>query len=124
MLQKLKLLYNLWVLIFIKIHRLINNYVTILTSAIPVVTRVLSVSYSLNAPSWALYISTLDLNKKTQYKDHKDNGLTKYVYEGNFVIKGTHNTYFSSSLYIINQKPMIHRTDFHCITTWVVRFSG
>ena len=32
--------------------------------------------------------------------------------------------HFSSSLYIINQKPMIHRTDLHCITTWVARSSG
>ena len=32
-------------------------------------------------------------------------------------LKGTHTVYFSSSLYIINQKPMIPRTDFHCITT-------
>ena len=39
-------------------------------------------------------------------------------------LKGTHTVYFSSSLYIINQKPMIHRTDFHCITTWVARSSG
>ena len=38
-------------------------------------------------------------------------------------VKGTHTVYFSSSFYIINQKPMIHRTDFHCITTWVARFS-
>ena len=38
--------------------------------------------------------------------------------------KGTHTVYFSSSLYIINQKPMIPRTDFHCITTWVARSSG
>ena len=34
-------------------------------------------------------------------------------------IKGTHTVYFSSSFYIINQKPMIHRTDFRCINTWV-----
>ena len=36
-------------------------------------------------------------------------------------IKGTHTIYFSSSLYIINQKPMIviPRTHFHCITTWL-----
>ena len=40
------------------------------------------------------------------------------------VIKWTHTVYFSSSLYIINQKPMIPRTHFHCITTWVARFSG
>ena len=31
--------------------------------------------------------------------------------------KGTHTVYFSSSLYIINQKPMIPRTYFHCKTT-------
>ena len=28
-------------------------------------------------------------------------------------IKGTHTVYFSSSFYIINQKPMIPSTDFH-----------
>ena len=39
-------------------------------------------------------------------------------------IKGTHTVYFSSSLYIIIQKPMIHGIDFHCITTWVAHFSG
>ena len=33
------------------------------------------------------------------------------------MFKDTHAIYFSSSLYIINQKPMIPRTDFHCITT-------
>ena len=38
-------------------------------------------------------------------------------------IKGTHTIYFSISLHIINQKPMIHRTDFHCISTWVARSS-
>ena len=32
-------------------------------------------------------------------------------------VKGTHTVYFSNSLYIINQKPMIPRTHFHCITT-------
>ena len=37
----------------------------------------------------------------------------------NLHIKGTLTVHFSSSLYIINQKPMIARTDFHCITTWV-----
>ena len=40
------------------------------------------------------------------------------------LVKRTHTFYFSSSLYIINQKPMIPRTDFHCITTWVARCSG
>ena len=40
------------------------------------------------------------------------------------IVKGTHTLHFSSSLYIINQKPMIPRTDFHCITTWVARSSG
>ena len=39
-------------------------------------------------------------------------------------IKGTHTVYFSSSLYIINQKPLIPRIHFHCITTWVARSSG
>ena len=38
--------------------------------------------------------------------------------------KGTHTVYFSSSLYIINLKSMIHKTDFHCIATWVGRSSG
>ena len=38
-------------------------------------------------------------------------------------IKGTHTIYFSSSLYIINQKPMIPRNHFHRITTWVARSS-
>ena len=41
-----------------------------------------------------------------------------------YLLKGTHTVYFSSSLYIINQKPMIHRTDFHCITTLVAHSSG
>ena len=39
-------------------------------------------------------------------------------------IKGTHTVYLSSSLYIINQKPMIPRIHFHYITTWVARSSG
>ena len=40
------------------------------------------------------------------------------------LVKGTHTVYLSSSLYIKNQKPMIPRTHFHCITTWVARSSG
>ena len=39
-------------------------------------------------------------------------------------LKGTHAVHFTTSLDIINQKPMISRTDFHCITTWVACFSG
>ena len=40
-------------------------------------------------------------------------------------IKGTHTVYFSSLLYIINQKPnMIPKTPFYCITTCVARSSG
>ena len=39
-------------------------------------------------------------------------------------LKGTHIFYLSSSLYIINQKPVIPRTYFHCITTWVANSSG
>ena len=38
-------------------------------------------------------------------------------------VKGTHTVYFSSSLYIINQKPIIPRTH-NCITTWVASSSG
>ena len=38
--------------------------------------------------------------------------------------KGTHTVYFSSSLYIINQNPVIPITHFLCITTWVACFSG
>ena len=41
-----------------------------------------------------------------------------------YSFKGTHTVYFSSSLYIINQKAMIPRTHFHCITTWVACPSG
>ena len=32
------------------------------------------------------------------------------------MVKETHTVYFSSSFYIVNQKPMIPRTDFHCMT--------
>ena len=39
-------------------------------------------------------------------------------------LKETHTVYFSSSFYIMNQKPTIPRTDFHRITTWVARSSG
>ena len=39
-------------------------------------------------------------------------------------LKGPHTIYFSSSLYIINQKHMIPTTYFHCITTWVTSSSG
>ena len=38
--------------------------------------------------------------------------------------KWTHTVYFSSPLYIINQKPMIPRIHFHCITTWLHAFLG
>ena len=40
------------------------------------------------------------------------------------LVKGTHTVYFSSLLNIINQKPMIPRTHFHCIPTWFARSSG
>ena len=39
------------------------------------------------------------------------------------VHKGTHTVYFSSSFFVINQKPVIPRTDFHSITTWIARSS-
>ena len=38
-------------------------------------------------------------------------------------VKGTHAVFFSNSFYILNQKPMISLTDFHCITTWVAYYS-
>ena len=38
-------------------------------------------------------------------------------------VKGIHTVSLSSSLYFINQKPMIPRTHFHCITTWVAHSS-
>ena len=38
--------------------------------------------------------------------------------------KGTHTVYFISSFYIINENPVIPRTDFYCITTWVAHSSG
>ena len=68
-------------------------------------------------------------------------GTAKKLYHVNFEIKnanhlffieyilslpfrGNHTVYFSSSFYIINQKPMIPTTDFHFITTWFERSSG
>ena len=39
-------------------------------------------------------------------------------------IKGTHIIYFSSSFYIIKQKPMIPTTHYHSITTWAAHSSG
>ena len=49
--------------------------------------------------------------------------MTSFL-RGQTLFKGTHTVFFSSSLYIINQKPMIPRTHFHCITTWVACSSG
>ena len=39
-------------------------------------------------------------------------------------LKGTHTVYFNCSLYIINQKPMIPRTHFQCINSWVAQCFG
>ena len=39
-------------------------------------------------------------------------------------VEGTHTVYFTTSLYIVNQKPVMHRIQFHCTTTWVARSSG
>ena len=55
--------------------------------------------------------------------------IQKYMYKRSIPsfsisFKGTHTVYISRSFYIINQKPMIPRTDFHCITTWVAHSSG
>ena len=43
---------------------------------------------------------------------------------GMLVFKGTHTVYFSSSLYIINQEPIMPRTHFHCKPAWVAHSSG
>ena len=51
-----------------------------------------------------------------------ENETTSHTFAPSF--KGTHTIYFSSSFYIINQKPMIPRTHFHYKPTWVARFSG
>ena len=51
--------------------------------------------------------------------------LDKVCNQFDFIkVKGAHTVYFSSSLYIINQKPMIPRPHFLCITTWVAHSSG
>ena len=69
------------------------------------------------------------LQRKMRMPTRKRKSLGKTVIRkligrsSNIASKGTHTIYFSSSLYIINQKPMIHRTDFHCTTTWVARSS-
>ena len=39
-------------------------------------------------------------------------------------IKGTHTVYFSSSFYIINQKSVIPKTDFHCKLAMHCLFCG
>ena len=43
--------------------------------------------------------------------------INKSYIESFYTFKGTHTVYFSGSFYIINQKPMIPRTYFHCMTT-------
>ena len=50
--------------------------------------------------------------------------LTTLIMLVTVFIKRTHTVYFSCSLNIINQKPMIPRIHFHCITTWVARSLG
>ena len=65
------------------------------------------------------------------FEYHNKASMTKGTHTTNqflaiilYYIKGTHTVYFSSSLYIINQKPIIHRPDLHCIIIWVARSSG
>ena len=41
-----------------------------------------------------------------------------------FSLKGPIPSIFSSSFYIINKKPTMPRTDFHCITTRVAHSAG
>ena len=50
--------------------------------------------------------------------------LSKFNSHTEPLFKGIHTEYFSSSIYIINQKPMIPRTHFHCVTTWVAHSCG
>ena len=45
------------------------------------------------------------------------------MYLSSMSFKGTYTVSLRRSVYIINQKPMIPRTDFHCITTWVAHSS-
>ena len=40
------------------------------------------------------------------------------------LFKGANTVYFISSLYTINQKPIMPRTHFHCIPTRVAHSSG
>ena len=57
------------------------------------------------------------MNKVSGVKKHWEQPFDIRVASSlNLGIKGTHTIYFSSSFYIINQKPMIPRTYFHCIT--------
>ena len=42
--------------------------------------------------------------------------MDRHIYRDHTILKVTNTVYFSSSLYIKNQKPMIPRTHFHCIT--------
>ena len=57
-----------------------------------------------------------------EYHNIEDYTEMCHLFDTRLVFKGIHTIYFSSSLYIINQKPMIHRSDFHCITTWGCMF--
>ena len=64
-----------------------------------------------------------DRNKMSNVLLIHNSGMNKYC--NGVQVKGTNTVYFSSSFYIINQKPMIPRTHFHCITPpWVARSSG
>ena len=62
---------------------------------------------------------------KQKYRKHRILNILFYIILYLILIfKGTHTIYFTSSLYIIIQKPMIPRTHFPCITTLVARSSG
>ena len=68
--------------------------------------------------------STQNLDLKTIFKPFGLDGWLKvsfldYLIHTIILIKATHTVYLStcSSFYIINQKPVIPKTDFYCITT-------
>ena len=73
-----------------------------------------------NRPFWIPCRTTIMLSLRNMY----NLTFTRHFIRVSSTLKGTHTVYFSSSLYIINQKPMIPKTHFHCITTWVAHSSG
>ena len=61
-------------------------------------------------------ITTTSMNSTEQFLYIN---LAVSVKVGDIQFKGTHTVYFTISVYIINQKPMIPGTDLYCKTTRV-----